>query len=1238
MRTFTKCIMIALFLASFQVQAQRQMENLDRGLVAIKVANGVFLSWRILGTDLATTGFNIYRGTTKVNASPITGASNLNDAGGTTGSTYSVRPVINGVEQAVGSSATVWASQSLTVNLQRPAGGTNASGAYTYSPCDASVGDVDGDGQYEIILKWDPSNSKDNSQSGYTGNVYLDAYKLNGTRLWRIDLGVNIRAGAHYTQFLVGDYDSDGKAEVACKTAPGTKDGSGAFLSKGPAANDNDATDYRNGTGYILTGPEYVTIFNGQTGKEMGTLNYTPARGTVSGWGDGYGNRVDRFLATNAYLDGKKPSMVFQRGYYTRMAITAYDWNGTTFTQRWAFDSNNSGNSAAAGNGNHNLACADVDNDGFDEIIEGACAIDHDGKLMYSTKLGHGDAMHIGDMDLNNPGLEVWEVHEDIGSAYQYELHDAKTGKILWGGKYTSDNGRGIAADIDASSPGYEMWSAASNVMTSKGVQLSASKPSMNFRVYWDGDLQDELLDGVKLDKWNGNGTSRLITLPGTSCNGTKATPNLCADILGDWREEVITHDGASKLYISSTTIPTTTRMYTLMHDPVYRDEVSLQNAAYNQPPHLGFFLGNGVIPKPNIVLVGGAPVANVAPVVSLTAPIAGTSLIAPATIAIAATATDADGTIAKVDFYNGTTLISSDATAPYTATITGAAVGTYNITAVATDNKDATTTSSAVVLMVKAPNVAPIVSLTSPIAGTKLIAPATIAIAATATDADGTIIKVDFYNGTTLISSDATAPYTATITGAAVGTISLTAVATDNSGATTTSSAVVVTVKAPNVAPTVSLTSPITGTTLIAPATIAIAATATDVDGTIAKVDFYKGTTLISSDATAPYTAIITATTVGTISLTAVATDNSGATTTSTAIAVTVKAPNVAPNVSLTSPIVGTTLTAPATIAIAATATDVDGTIAKVDFYNGTTLISSTTTAPYTATIANAVAGTYSITAKATDNSGAVTTSVAVSVTVNNPVISTIIIQENGIGFNSYDGTIDNNNAGFTGTGFTNSNNALNAGITWQVCVPTTGTYTLVWKYANGTTVDRTGKVLVDGVSAVASLSFPGTSAWTTWSNSVATTVTLTAGTRLIRLQANTANGLANIDYISITGINPTAGTCSTIKLDVTNEEIALIESSSSQIAATIAPQSQKLIATVAPNPVSSTATVSISEGTISTVTVAQINGTVVLVPTTIVSETSASLNVSVLASGIYVLKVTNTENKSAVVHIIKQ
>ena len=629
-RDSSKAILLGLILAVSAIAAPRKMENLDRGLVAVKVPTGVFLSWRVLGTDAKDLGFNIYRGTIKVNSTPITGATNLVDVAGVATSQYSVKSVIGGVEQTLGGNASVWASQVLTVNLNRPAGGTTKEAtpvAYTYSPCDATVGDLDGDGQYEIVLKWDPSNSKDNSQSGVTGNVFVDAYEMNGTQLWRIDLGVNIRAGAHYTQMLVGDYDSDGKAEVAFKTAPGTKDGSGAYLSKGPAATDNDATDYRNSAGYILTGPEYVSIFNGKTGKEMGTLNYTPARGTVSAWGDSYGNRVDRFMATNAYLDGVKPSMVFQRGYYTRMTLTAYDWNGTTFSQRWAFDDNNT----YKGQGNHNLSSGDIDGDGFDEIIQGASAINHDGKGMYRTGYGHGDAIHMGDMDLDNPGLEVWEVHEEKGSKYGYELHDAKTGKILWGDSTGGDNGRGMAGDIVASSPGYEMWSAANgNIYSSKGSILSASKPSQNFRVYWDGDLQDELLDGNRLDKWNGTGSTRLITLTGGSCNGTKSTPNLSADILGDWREEVILHDGASKLYIHTTTIATTYRLYTLMHDPVYRNAISWQNAAYNQPPHLGFFLGNGVdkAPVPNIALVGTVVVSPVL-LSSSSKPVSSSSVIA---------------------------------------------------------------------------------------------------------------------------------------------------------------------------------------------------------------------------------------------------------------------------------------------------------------------------------------------------------------------------------------------------------------------------------------------------------------------------------------------------------------------------------------------------------------------------------------------------------------------------------
>lgn len=580
----------------------RQVEGLDRGLVAVKTGTGVFLSWRLFGNDPASVTFNLYRDGAKIATIAAGEATNYTDNAGTTSSKYTVRAVVGGAEMSADPATSVWASQVLKIPLSRPAGGSD----YTYTPNDIAVGDLDGDGKWDLIVKWDPSNSKDNSQAGVTGNVYLDAYDLTGKRFWRIDLGPNIRAGAHYTQMLVADYDGDGKAELACKTAPGTKDGSGAYLSKGPAANDNDATAYRNADGYVLSGPEYLTIFNGLTGKEMATVNYNPARGTVSSWGDSYGNRLDRYLATNAYLDGQRPSMVFQRGYYTRMALAAYDWDGKTLSQRWFYDSPTSG-AGSYGQGNHNLSAGDIDGDGFDEIIEGASAIDHDGKFKYSTGLGHGDAIHMGDLDPDNAGLEVWEVHEDKASAYGYELHSANTGKILWGTKTGTDNGRGMAADIDASSPGYEMWSASgAGVYSCKGKQISTAKPSINFRVYWDGDLQDELLDGSTISKWNGSGATSLLALTGTSCNGTKATPNFSGDLIGDWREEVILHDDAN-LYLHTTTIPTTNRMYTLAHDPIYRLGMSWQNAAYNQPPHLGFWLGAGIakVPVPSIVPVG---------------------------------------------------------------------------------------------------------------------------------------------------------------------------------------------------------------------------------------------------------------------------------------------------------------------------------------------------------------------------------------------------------------------------------------------------------------------------------------------------------------------------------------------------------------------------------------------------------------------------------------------------------
>lgn len=593
-------LLLLMLISAMQLSAaSKQMEYLNRGVVAVKVNNGVYVSWRYLGTDDPSIGFNIYRDGAKVNDQPITTKTNYIDTKGTTNSKYVIKSVINGKETEASEAVTPWGQQYKTLKLKRP--GTN------YDGNDMSVGDVDGDGEYELFMKWYPKNAKDNSQDGKTDNCIIDCYKLDGTFLWRIDLGVNIRSGAHYTQYQVYDYDGDGKCEMVCKTAPGTKDGKGKYVILG---NDDPKKDYRNGSGYVLSGPEYLTIFDGQTGAEIHTIKYKPERGNVGGWGDSYGNRVDRFLACTAYLDGVHPSVVMCRGYYTRSTLAAYDFKNGKLVERWFHDSPNKGQ-GAYGEGFHNVSVADVDGDGKDEIIYGSACIDDNGKLIYRKGFAHGDAMHVSDMDPDNAGLEGWFVHESGSAAYGYELRDLKTGKVLWGKKTGTDNGRGLAADIDAKHKGFECWSSAPGVFDCKGKQISSNKPSVNFRVYWDGDLQDELLDGNKIDKWNGNGTSRMITLKGNACNGSKNTPCLSADILGDWREEVILHEGEN-IYIYTTTIETKYRLFTLMHDAVYRCGIAWQNTAYNQPPHLGFYIGDGVdkIKQPDIYTPGhSAPV-----------------------------------------------------------------------------------------------------------------------------------------------------------------------------------------------------------------------------------------------------------------------------------------------------------------------------------------------------------------------------------------------------------------------------------------------------------------------------------------------------------------------------------------------------------------------------------------------------------------------------------------------------
>jgi hypothetical protein len=589
------------------VTTPKQVERLDRGLVAVRSgSNSVYVGWRLFGTDPSGISFNVYRNGTKINNAPVSNSTNYVDSTTESGS-YTIRPVINGVEQEATKPAIVWLQNYLNIPLQKPAGGVTPDGvAYTYTANDCSVGDLDGDGEYEIILKWDPTNAKDNSQSGYTGNVYLDAYKLNGTRLWRIDLGKNIRAGAHYTQFMVYDLDGDGRAELACKTADGTIDGAGVAIG-------NPIADHRNSGGYILTGPEFLTVFNGLTGAAMATVDYLPARGSVASWGDNYGNRVDRFIAAVAYLDGARPSLVMGRGYYTRMVRAAWDWRDGKLTLRWIFDSNSTGNGAYAGQGNHQMTVGDVDGDGKQEVFNGSSAINDNGNGLWSNGMGHGDALHLSDIDPDRPGLELWQPYEyppgngGVGAA----LVDAKTGaRIFTVSEATADVGRGLTADIDPRHKGYEVWAARGNLYTAKGLQIGTSKPSMNFAVWWDGDLSRELLDGTTLSKWNYN-TNRSVALfsaaGASSNNSTKSTPALSADLLGDWREEVIfrTSDN-NNLVIYTTTAPTEHRIYTLMHDPQYRVAIAWQNSGYNQPPHTGFYLGTdmGTAPVPNIEYV----------------------------------------------------------------------------------------------------------------------------------------------------------------------------------------------------------------------------------------------------------------------------------------------------------------------------------------------------------------------------------------------------------------------------------------------------------------------------------------------------------------------------------------------------------------------------------------------------------------------------------------------------------
>ena len=573
-------------------------EKLDRGVVAVRQADGrAFISWRTLMTDPKGAAFDVYRNGQKLNQAPLTkGGTWFIDDNPTDEAVYEVRCEMEegrGKKEDISHLTSSISHQPsslfplpspigyLPIPLQKP--------DEMHTANDASVADVDGDGQYEIILKWDPWNAHDNSHDGMTGPTLLDCYRLNGERLWRIDLGQNIRSGAHYTPFIVYDLDGDGKAELMVKTADGTRDAKGTVIG-------DSLADYRNPAGRILTGPEYISVFNGLTGAVMDTKPYIPERGDVNNWGDNRGNRSERYLAAVGYFGGRTPSAVFCRGYYTRSVLAAWDWDGHELKQRWVFDTNDAPWASYAGQGNHNLRVADVDGDGWDEITYGSMAVDHDGKGLYNTGMGHGDAIHLI-ADHKDGQLYIWDCHENKRDGS--DLRNAKTGEVVFQVKSSTDVGRAMAADIDPTNPGTEMWSIDSRgVRNMKGEVIDHINPrglSINFGIWWDGDLLRELLDRSAVSKydWQSNSMTVLQRLDGQFNNGTKQNPCLSADILGDWREEVITRNREStelRIYVS--TIPTDYRINCLMQDIPYRLSVATENVGYNQPPETGFYLG----------------------------------------------------------------------------------------------------------------------------------------------------------------------------------------------------------------------------------------------------------------------------------------------------------------------------------------------------------------------------------------------------------------------------------------------------------------------------------------------------------------------------------------------------------------------------------------------------------------------------------------------------------------------
>lgn len=597
-------------LVSMGANAQRFTDKLDRGLVAVKTTKGVYCSWRIQADEYYDVKYNLYRDGTKVNAEPLD-VSNFTDASGSESSKYTVKAVLNGVEQQASKAATVFKSNYKEIKIKH-----DPSLKATYEPNDACCADVDGDGEVEILMKF---NNKEEGEQLYPKNgptingvatkeySMLACLKQDGTVLWWVNCGPNMGDFQNNEQNIVGyDWDMDGKAEVVMRLEEGSTvhmaDGT-TYTIGANGKNGSSWTNYRepksSGSVEWFThyGKEFLWYCEGATGKPYQCIEFPLKRledgetDLKAAWGDGYGHRSSKYFFGAPYLDGKHPSIFLGRGIYTRHKFIAYDVDPKThdLKVRWKWTNNQPG-SPWYGQGYHNYIVADVDWDGRDEIVWGSMVIDDNGMGLSTTGLGHGDAQHIGDFNPYIHGQEMFACNEDNPSN---NYRDATTSKIYYRKTDTNDDGRCLAGNFYNDFPGavgHSGHDTPISTVTNDHVSTNTNGLSMNFRIYWDGDLLEECFDNTEVTK---PGVGTIATFLGAySNNSTKATPCYQGDIFGDWREEVIERTADNNIRIYTTNEPTKWRNYSLWYDHQYRNGMVWQPCGYNQPPHVSYFLG----------------------------------------------------------------------------------------------------------------------------------------------------------------------------------------------------------------------------------------------------------------------------------------------------------------------------------------------------------------------------------------------------------------------------------------------------------------------------------------------------------------------------------------------------------------------------------------------------------------------------------------------------------------------